>query len=83
MTGRAYYLQRTSIVKVNLVLDIEIGSPVANFGRTFEFRDLKNGVIIVVVHSDGLLILGEELRVRRGTHVVVRSVCDGSSRLGH
>lgn len=70
-------------MKVNLVLDVEIGSPVANFSRTLKLRDLKNGVIVVVVHRDGLLILGEELRARRGTHVVVRSVCDGGSRLGH
>jgi hypothetical protein len=83
MTGRAYYLQRTGIVEVNLVLDVEIGSPVANFSRTLKRRDLENGVIVFVVHRDGLLVLGEELRARGGTHIVVRPVCNGSSRVGH
>lgn len=82
-TGHGYYLQRTGIVEVNLVLDVEIGSPVANFSRTLKRRDLENGVTVVVVHRDGLLVLGEELCARRGTHIVVRSVGDGSSRLGH
>ena len=40
-------------------------------------------MIIGVVHSDGLLVLGEELRARRGSHVVVRSVRDGSPRFGY
>lgn len=70
-------------MEVNLVFDVKIGSPVANFGQTLKLRDLEDGVIVVVVHRDGLLILGEELRACRGTQVVIRSVCDGSSRLGH
>lgn len=70
-------------MEVNLVLDVEIGSPVANFSGTLERCDLENGMFIVVMHRDGLLVLGEELRARGGTHIVVRSVCDGSSRLGY
>lgn len=49
-------------------------SPVADFSQIFKFRDLENGVIIAVVHKDGLLVLGEELRVLRGSYVVVRLV---------
>lgn len=67
----------------NLVLDVEIGSPVTNFCRTLKLCNLKDGVIVVIVHRDGLLMLGEELRGRRRIHIVVRSVRDGSSRLGH
>lgn len=70
-------------MEVNLVLNIEIGSPMTDFGGTLKLRDLENGIIVVVVHKDGLLILGEKLRGRRGTQIVVRSVRDGSSRLGH
>lgn len=70
-------------MEVNLVLNVEIGSPMANFGRALKLDDLENGVIVVVVHRHGLLILGEELRARKGTHIVVRSVGDGSTRLGH
>lgn len=43
------YLQRASIVEVNLVLNVEIGSPVANFSRTLKRHYLENGVIAIVV----------------------------------
>lgn len=73
------YSQRTSIVEVNLVLNVEVGSPMADLNRTLKLCDLQNRVSEIIVHGDRLLVLGEEVCTRRGIHIVERPVGDSSS----
>ena len=46
----------SSVVQMNLVLDVEVGSPVADLGCTLVLRDCQHRVIIVKVDVDGSLV---------------------------
>ena len=40
----------------NVILGVEIGTPVANFDRAFEFDDLENRLVVMVMNGDTFLV---------------------------
>ena len=76
------YLLRTAVVKHNIVLDIEISSPVTNLRGTGQFGDFDDRVITLEMDSDALLLAPNKfLRCRLGD-ILVWAVSQGSSGLG-
>ena len=53
-----------SIVKHSRVFDVQVRTPVADFGRPLKTNEFYDGVFIVVLHSDGPLVLCDEIGVR-------------------
>lgn len=74
-----YYTRRSCVVQKNIVLNIQIGTPVTNFNRPLEFDDLEHRVVVPVMYYDLLLFLFDE-RLVRGRHIIIWSVSDSSSR---
>lgn len=62
-------------MKSDLVLDVQVGAPVADFGRASELGQLENGGLVVVVGENGLLRLGDEGTVGRRRNAGIRTVC--------
>ena len=54
-------LRWTGVVKDNIILDIEICAPMADFGRPRQFGNLKDRPIIRVMNGDTLLLLIQEV----------------------
>lgn len=50
-------LRGASVVEVDFVLNVEVCAPVADLSKTLELQDFEDGVVIVVVHEHGLLVL--------------------------
>ncbi len=72
-------LRRSSVDQTNLILDVEIGTPVANFGSALQRRNLYNRVCEVVLHHNVLLVFLDE-RSRRGwRNVAERAIGDSGA----
>jgi hypothetical protein len=69
-------------VEVNLILNIEVCSPVADLGRSFELGHFQYWVVVIVMYYDRLLVFGDKIAICRRCNVVVRSIgnsCAGLS----
>jgi hypothetical protein len=77
------YLRRTTIVKMNLILDIHICSPVTDFGSTFVLGKFQDRVVIVKVNSDRLLVFVHKIAVRRRRNIVVWSISERGTRFSY
>jgi hypothetical protein len=75
-------LRRTSIMQVNFVLYVEICSPMADLCCAAQFRDFQHWLIVSIVYHDRLLMLFDEVLVRRGFYIVIWSISDRCTRLG-
>ncbi len=69
------------VVKDHFILDVEVRAPMANLSRPFQFRDLEERVVMVVMDEKALLGLCEEDFISRGRNVVVMTVCESRARL--
>jgi len=57
----AGHARRTSVLEMNFVLDVEIGSPVADLSRTVKADDGNNCLVVVVLNENRSLVLCLEL----------------------
>jgi len=71
-----------SIMKDNMILSIQVRTPVADFHRALIIQYLEYGLLVVVTDSDRLLVLLEEIIVRRRRYTIERTVGDSCTRFG-
>lgn len=76
-------LRRTAIVKMNLVLDIEICSPVTDLSSTFVLCELQDREVIVEMNGNQLLVFVDEFAIRRSSNIVVWPISHSCARLGY
>ena len=50
-------------MKLNVVVDIQVSSPMADFSGTLELGDFQDRVLVVIVHSQTFLVGLDELEV--------------------
>ena len=67
-------LQRSSIVQDNLVLSIKVSTPVTDLNRAFKIENFQHRLVMVIMHSDRLLVLVDEINQSTRWNVVVRSI---------
>lgn len=65
----------------DVVLDVQVRSPVAKLNRALELGDFEHGMVVLVMYDDRSLHRIDEI-LRGGRNVVVRSVCYRCTRLG-
>ena len=53
-------LRGSSIMEVNLILDVHIGPPMTNLRCPFQLGDLYHGVAMAVVNHNGHLVVPDE-----------------------
>jgi hypothetical protein len=56
-------LRRASVVQMDIILNIQVRPPMADFGRACEFQDLQHWLFVEVVDDDGLLVFLDEVLV--------------------
>lgn len=54
----------------------------AYFCSALQLQDLENGIVVIVMHCDRYLVLGDEVVLGRGWDFVVGTIRDGCTRLG-
>ena len=67
----------------NFILNIEVGTPVADLRRSLEFTNFQHGEIVIVVNGDSLLILGCKVRRNRFGDVIIWAISYGRSRTSY
>jgi len=65
-------------MEVNIVLNIQVCTPVADLCCTAKRLDLKNGMVEIVMSRDRLLVFQDEISVH--LNVVIRTIGNGCSR---
>lgn len=73
---------RSSVAKLDVVVNIEIRAPVTDLRHTLKLLDLQHGVVVTVVNGQRLLVLLNPLSADRFREVAERAVSDGSAGLG-
>ena len=68
-------------MKLNVVVDIQVSSPMADFSSTLELGDFQDRVLVVVVHSQTFLVGLDELEICGFRDMCERSVGNRCSRL--
>lgn len=66
-------------MEANIVLDVQVSTPVADLSGTTKLEDFQHGLFVVIMHDDRLLMRGNEFLVCRGRNVVVRSISHGGA----
>lgn len=79
--GRKKHELRASIVQVYIILYVQVRAPVADFCGSLHGRNFQQRQIIRVVNGDALLVIRDEVLVRRSWNVVERPISDGRARL--
>lgn len=72
----------SSVVQVDVVMDVQIRAPMTDLCHTLEFLDFQHGEVTAVVDSQRFLVRLDELRTDRLWNIAERSVSNGSARLG-
>ena len=75
------YILWAIVSQHNLVLDIQIGSPVADFSGTFVFNDGQDRLVVLVVDRKDLLFSVLECYSHGRTDALEGSIIDGRARL--
>ena len=70
-------------MEVVVVLDVEVRSPVADLRCTLELGDFKDREVKRIVDNNLLLLLVDEVLSGRWRNVVVGTIGDGCTGLGH
>ena len=68
-------------MEVDIVLNVEVRSPMADLRRTLKLGDLEDRVVKRVVNDNLLLLLVNEVLASRRGNVIERSICDGRAGL--
>ena len=76
-------LQGSSIVQENLILSINVSTPVTDLNRAFKIENFQHRLVMVIMHRNRLLILVDEINQSTRWNVVVRSIYHCCTRLGN
>ena len=71
------------VAEMKIILDVKIGSPVADFRGTTQLRDSENRAIVLVVYFDNLLNRVCEMFAIGWGDITERAICDRGSGFGH
>ena len=71
-----------SVMKPDIVLDVQVRAPVTNLCASLQSADLKDRVAVLVMDSDALLLTFNEPFIGRRGYAAVRTICQSSSGLG-
>jgi hypothetical protein len=77
------YSRGTTIVQVNLILDVKVRTPVTDLSSTFVLGKLQDREVVVEVKGDQLLVFVDESMIRRRCNVVVRSISNRCARFSY
>jgi len=72
---------RTSVMKVDLVLDIQVGTPVTDFSPSLVLGEFQDWMIIRVMDGDLPLIFFRKVDIGAWFDIIIRAVSDGCATL--
>jgi hypothetical protein len=67
---------------VKIILDIEIGSPVADFRGPTQLRDSENRAVVLIVYFDSLLSSVRKMLAIGWGDITEGTICDRGSGFG-
>lgn len=76
------YIRGAIVAEMNIILDIEIGSPVADFRGPTQLRDSENRAVVLVVYFDSLLNRVREMLAIGWGDITEGAICDRGSGFG-
>jgi hypothetical protein len=76
-TKKLMHILWAIVTQHNLILDIQIGSPVADFSGTLVFDDRQDGLVVFVMDRKDLLFRVLECYSHRRTDALERAIIDG------
>ena len=74
-------LLRTGIMQPDVVLNIQICAPMANFGSALQPTDFKDRVLVLVLHANTFLLAFGKVLAGRSGYVIVWAVGQGGTGL--
>ena len=80
-TKKLMHMLWTIVAQHNLVLDIQIGSPVADFSSTLVFNDGQDRLVVLVMDRKDLLFSVLECYSHGRTDALERTIIDGRAGL--
>ena len=75
------YILWAIVTQHDLVLDIQIGAPVADFSGTLVFDDRQDGLVVLIVDRKDLLFSVLKCYSHGGTDALERTIIDSCARL--
>lgn len=73
----------TGIVQRDLILSVDVGTPMADLHGAFQFAHFQNRLFMIVVNSNGLLVLFKESSLCGWWDILVGAIHHGSAGFGH
>lgn len=72
----------SSVVQVDVVMDVQVGTPMTDLCHTLEFLDFQHREVTAVVDSQWFLVRLDELRTDRLWNIAEWSISNSRTRLG-
>lgn len=72
----------SSVVQVDVVMDVQVGTPMTDLCHTLEFLDFQHGEVTAVVDSQRFLVRLDELCTDRLWNIAEWSISNSRTRLG-